>query len=131
MELLPEKKNGTIHWRLPKHLVHYEDGAEKGSAYALDLTYWDKVTELHDDIKVVSVEDLDWEADVHFRLQHVQGFPEGWSDIYSEYVFEGDLHRAYQLPYSHPMRSLANELSMQRLEGQIIDSAISNQLGGL
>lgn len=127
MELLYVNKK----WSLPTHVVTFKDGSEEGNAYTTDIDYWRKMESLHEDISIINIEKVTWGDDVVFRLGKIQGMPEGWSYIYSDYVFANNTNNIHLLPFNHPMRILDNDLAVQRLEMNQLDIIIDKEMEGV
>lgn len=132
MELSAKKEGGFISWQLATHLVTFKDNEVVSESYTSDPTYWKGFYDMHKEsgFRIVSIAPVEWSEEQHQRLAHIQGFPEGWLDVYRDYVIDGVLDGVSSMPIDSEMRLLANELTQQNNSNQIIDLAI-NTMGGM
>lgn len=123
MILTPYKKGGHIQWTLATHVVYFEDNGLKGSKHTCNLSYWDEFEALHKDngFRITQRRKVTWTEEQHQRLEDIQGYPEGYSDIYIDYVVYGDVKRVKELPHDHPMQLLARDVVQAQTDEQMLD----------
>ena len=110
------------------HIVRFEDVGVAGYQYTNDLDYWRRFEEMwKSTFSITGIEEISWVAEQEVRLSQIQGFPDGWSDVYGDYVREG-VFRTSELPVTHPMQMLERREVAKQQDDLLLDMAIDMEI---
>lgn len=115
-------------WALPCSKYTLQDGSEKVDVYNVDSEGEKSVLDMCDMHSMVIVEkqDLTYTNEQEKRLEEINSMPmpDGWSDIYNDYVMDGILDKVNNMPLDHPMQTLKSKVIQNQQDELLLNLAV-------
>lgn len=115
-------------WALPCSKYILQDGSEKVDMYNVDSEGEKSVLDMCDMHSMVIVEkqDLTYTNEQEKRLEEINSMPmpDGWSDIYNDYVMDGILDKVNDMPLDHPMQTLKSKVIQNQQDELLLNLAV-------